>query len=84
MTRNKVLALLAAMLCWWPLPLGIGYLFVGKWPYTILAIILQSLGATAVRLVAGTEVRNVYLAVLAVAVFIHILRLARARWRLEP
>lgn len=84
MTRNKTLGLIAALLSWWPLPLGIGYLFVGKWPYTILAIILQSLGATAVRLIAGTEIRNVYLMVLAVAVFIHILQLARARWRLEP
>ena len=82
MKLRRNLALAAAALSWWLLPLGLGYLLLRKWLRFILVFAAQCFVPIPIRHTLGTEAANWIMAALWLAVLVDIVRLARRERRL--
>jgi hypothetical protein len=62
---------LAALLNAWPLPLGVGYLYLRRWGRFIVSFLgLQIAGMTAVLIVFGSDVLNLFTGAVWIAVIV--------------
>ena len=75
MKREKALVILACLLCWWPLPAGIGYLFLGNWQKFVITVVALQIGViTFARILFGNAGGTVAAGLILVAVVIDTLR----------
>jgi len=62
---------LAALLNAWPLPLGVGYLYLRRWGrFAVSFVGLQIAGMTAVLMLFGSDVLNLFTAAVWIAVVV--------------
>lgn len=62
---------LAALLNAWPMPLGVGYLYLRQWSRFVMSFLwLQIIGMTLVRIVFGVDVRNLFAFTVWIAVIV--------------
>lgn len=84
MKLRRSVTVAAAVLCWWPLPPGLGYLLLRKWSRFVVLIVLAAFGPMLLVAAFGQPVRLPYAAVLWAGVIIDTLRLAVLDWRAMP
>lgn len=69
---------LAALLNAWPMPLGVGYLYLRQWARFVMSLLLlQIIAATIVRLLFGSDVGNLFAAAVTIAVIVDAYLLAK-------
>lgn len=62
---------LAALLNAWPLPLGVGYLYLKRWERFVVSFLgLQIVAMTAVRMLLGNDFLNLFSAAIWIAVIV--------------
>ena len=81
MKLRRSLAVAAAVLGWWTLPLGLGYLLLRKWARFVLALIFQFLGMALIHMTLGTEAMRWAAGIAILVVWADTIRLAVAEWR---
>ena len=80
MKRERTLVILACILCWWPLPVGVGYLLLRRWwRFAVAFLGLQIVALTVVRMALGHQAVRLFSAVVLGAIIVDTLRLAGAR-----
>jgi len=81
-TRDRILLVLACLLCWWPLPVGLGYLFLKKWGKFVFTVVaLQIVLLTLVMVSLGHTAGYVVAVAILAWVIVDTLREARKKWR---
>lgn len=53
--RSRLLACIAMVAAFWPMPVGIGYAFLGRWGRFAIALLWAFLGQTIPRMIFGAD-----------------------------